>query len=77
VARAFDLYLQCRTTEMVVVKVTKERGKKEEVRMAARVTGYHHLPRAGGLLDQPCWTMDMFAQFERGENSVALNELTK
>lgn len=68
VATAFDLYLQCRQSQMVHLELTKDKGKKVEHKIVSFSTGLHHLPEPGGILDQPCWTFAMFTVFRNGEN---------
>lgn len=76
-ARAFDLYLACRSQQLFHIEVTKDGGKRAEHRVVRYVTGFNLLPEAGGVLDQPCWTMDMFEHFRSGENAAAVKQLTK
>jgi hypothetical protein len=68
VARAFELYLQCRSLNFVHFEVAKERGKKVEHKFVPFVNGWSTLPEPGGALDQPVWTMAMFEVFRAGEN---------
>lgn len=76
-ARAYDLYTLCRTQQLFHMEVKKNGGKSAEHRVVRFVTGFHSLPNAGGVLDQPCWTMDMFELFRRGENLAASKALSK
>lgn len=77
VARAFDLYLLCRTQQLFHLEVKKNGGKSVEHRVVRFTTGFHALPEAGGLLDQPVWTMEMFERFKSGENLAASKALNK
>lgn len=51
--------------------------KKTEVRFVQVPTGYSVLPYSGGLLDQPAYLVDAFAQFMNAERTVAMKQLTK
>jgi len=75
-ARAFELYLQCRTVQLFHIRVEKDRGKRVENKVTEFVTGYSQLPEAGGVLDQPVWVMAVFEQFRAGENAVAAKTLS-
>lgn len=75
-ARAFELYLSCRTVQLFHIRVEKDRGKRVENRVTEFVTGYSVLPEAGGVLDQPVWVMAIFDQFKAGENAVASKTLS-
>lgn len=67
IADTFDLYLECRELQFIHLELQKQ--KKVEHKIVPQVVGYHHLPEAGGLLDQPCWTITMFNIFRAGENA--------
>lgn len=67
IAQAFDLYLQCRELQFIHFKFNKNR--KSEHKVVPQVTGFHTLPEAGGLLDQPNWTIEIFSAFRTGENA--------
>lgn len=69
VADAFHLYLSCRSIGFVHMEIKKDRGKKVEHKVLPFVTGFHSLPVAGGMLDQPSWTIEMFGAFKAGENA--------
>lgn len=71
VSEAFRLYLDCRSLDFVHFEIKKNGGKKVEHKVIPHVSGYHHLPEAGGVLDQPVWTMEMFSTFRRGEMAGA------
>ena len=66
IARAYAMYLQCRELQFIHFKFTKNR--KQEHKVVPQVVGFHTLPEAGGLLDQPNWTIEMFSAFKAGEN---------
>jgi hypothetical protein len=74
-ARAFDLYIDCRTVQLFHLRVEKDRGKKVENKIVEFVTGYSQLPVAGGMLEQPAWVMRMFDHFRSGENAAAAKNL--
>jgi hypothetical protein len=57
------------------MEVTKQGGKSVEHKVVRFTTGFHSLPEAGGLLDQPCWTMELFEVFREGENRAAFKGL--
>lgn len=74
---AYALFDQCRFKQLVIREVPKEGGKAVEVRMAHVPQGYTVLPYTGGLLDQPAYLADVFAQFMFAERVVAMKLLTK
>lgn len=76
-AEAYALYDQCRSRQLVVREVPKPGGKQTEIRMVFIPTGYSMLPYSGGLLDQPAYLADAFAQFMFAERTVAMKQLTK
>jgi len=59
------------------MQVDKDGGKKVEHKIVRYTTGFDHFPEDGGLLDQPCWTIDMFDVFRQGENLAASKQLAK
>lgn len=71
---AFELYLSCRTVQVFHLAVEGERQTQHII--VNLPTGYHHLPEAGGVLDQPCWTMSMFTHFQAGEVAAATRKLS-
>lgn len=74
-ARAFGIYLDCRTVQLFHLRVEKNKGKQVENKIVEFVTGYSQLPDAGGVLDQPVWLMAMFDHFRNGENATASKNL--
>ncbi len=74
-ARAFSLYLDCRTTQLFHLRVEKDKGRKAENKIVEFVTGYSQLPEAGGMLDQPVWLLAIFDYFRSGENAAAAKNL--
>jgi len=68
IARAFDLYLACRSLSFVHIPINKDRGKKIEHKVLPFVSGWSALPEQGGMLEQPVWTMTMFNIFRSAEN---------
>lgn len=58
------------------MRVEKNRGKTVENKLTEFVTGFSHLPEAGGMLDQPVWLMTIFEHFRSGENAVAAKTLS-
>jgi hypothetical protein len=65
IARAYDIYTDCRGTQLVVYQTSKA-GKEMQV-MASYPTGYDHLPYEGGVMDQPYRLMEFFGEFMNGE----------
>jgi hypothetical protein len=54
----------------------KSKGKNRVVRVVVPwVTGLHHLPEPGGLLDQPYRLMMFFEQFMRADRNTADNRI--
>jgi len=76
-AEAYALYDQCRNRQLVVREVPQDGGKKVQTRMVYVPSGYGPLPYQGGLLDQPAYLVDAFAQFMYAERAVAMKQLTK
>lgn len=74
-ARAFELYLTCRTVQLFHLRVEKDKGRKVENKIVEFVTGYSQLPESGGALDQPVWLMSIFDDFRNGENAAAAKNL--
>lgn len=74
-ARAFELYLTCRTVQLFHLRVEKDKGRKVENKIVEFVTGYGQLPESGGVLDQPVWLMSIFDDFRNGENAAAAKNL--
>jgi hypothetical protein len=75
-ARAFELYLTCRSVQLFHIRVEKDKGRRVENKVTEFVTGYSVLPEAGGVLDQPVWLMAIFDFFKAGENAVAAKTLS-
>jgi len=76
-AEAWSQYNQCRLRQLVQREVPKSGGKSVENRIISYPTGYSILPYSGGLLDQPAYLVDVFAQFMQAERVVAMKQLTK
>lgn len=68
IARAFQLYLECRELNFVHMSLNKDKGKKVEHKIIPFVSGWSYLPESGGVLDQGVWTMAMFETFRMAEN---------
>lgn len=62
---------------MVVREVPKPGGKGAEVRIVQMPVGYGMMPYSGGLMDQPAYLADAFAQFMSAERAVAMKQLSK
>lgn len=45
--------------------------------MVPFTVGLNVLPYSGGLLDQPAYLVDAFAQFQAAERAVAMKQLSK
>lgn len=45
--------------------------------MVSVPTGLNVLPYSGGLMDQPAYLVDAFAQFQAAERFVAMKQLSK
>lgn len=74
IARAFDLYIQCRSQELVVAEITKD--KKTYMRIVPHTTGLGVLPAEGGLLDQPYRLMEFFGAFRVADNTFTSKNLS-
>lgn len=68
IAKAFSLYLSCRSLSHVHIPLNKDKGKRVEHKVLPMVSGWSALPEEGGMLDQPVWTMAMFNIFRAAEN---------
>lgn len=74
-ARAYDLYLDCRNQQLVHVELPK--GKRTQHVIVPWTTGLDHLPWSGGAIDQPVTTMLFFEQFIRGDQTAAQRKLSR
>ncbi len=68
IAEAYQEYLLCRTTQLVIFrKPTGKSDGSEKIVTVMWPTGFSMLPLAGGFEDQSYLQMKMFAAFLRGE----------
>ena len=77
IARTFETYLTCRAIGLVIFEKTSKDGKKSSHIFIQWPTGWAALPVAGGVDDQPCWTMDILESMLQGERDGRLVAATK
>lgn len=75
VARAYSLYILCRSQQLLQVEIPKQ--KKTRFEIVPWPIGYGSLPDAGGVLDQDAYTMIMFDRFLAGERQAAIKRINK
>jgi hypothetical protein len=67
----------CRSLQVFSVEVSKNGGKQNETKIVRFPVALHCLPKAGGLLDQSNWLMDIFEHFKAGEVTAANKILSR
>lgn len=74
IARAYDLYVECRNQVLFSAEITK--GKKTSLRVVHHTTGYAALPITGGMLDQPYRLMEFWSYFLEGDRLATFKNLS-
>jgi hypothetical protein len=74
IARAYDLYVSCRSQDLVIAEIPK--GDKTFIRITPKTTGYAVLPLPGGMLDQPYRLMEFMSHFRTGDQMATKRALS-
>jgi hypothetical protein len=64
-ARAYDLYVECRLVQIIGLEIPK--NKKTSLHITPYTSGYGSLPEPGGMLDQPYRMMELWSHFLAGD----------
>lgn len=77
IARAFDLYVSCRSFQLFTVDIPKGSGKSQTImkKIMPFPVGITSYPEAGGLLDQSYRMWEFFEIFLSAERQAVFNNL--